>query len=280
MKKFLKKIFDIFMKPEMMILPGQLAFFIVLAIFPLLTLIGYVGSNISLFSNTFISLLNNILPVDVAGIIIPFLSQSKITGNVAFFMIIGFYLMSNGTNSLIVTSNELFGIKHDPFLKRRIKAFFMIILLMALFIFDVLVLAYGNIIVKEIISLEIFVDVSDKLYNVFILLKWPVAFICIFWIIKLIYSIAPDERIESRFMNKGALFTTLGWIIVTAIYSLYISNFANYQMFYGGVTTIIVMMIWIYMLSYILVMGIAINTTDYNIEQKDIHKIEENEQVS
>jgi len=93
MKKFLKKIFDIFMKPEMMILPGQLAFFIILAIFPLLTLIGYVGSNISLFSNTFISLINNILPADVANIIIPFLVQSKITGNVAFFMIIGFYLM-------------------------------------------------------------------------------------------------------------------------------------------------------------------------------------------
>ena len=167
MKKFLKKIFDIIMKPEMMILPGQLAFFIVLAIFPLLTLIGYIGSNISLFSNTFVSLMDNILPTDVANIIIPFLSQSKITGNVAFFMIVGFYLMSNGTNSLIVTSNELFGIKHDPFLKRRIKAFFMIILLMALFIFDVLVLAYGNIIVKEIISLEIFADVSEKLYSIF-----------------------------------------------------------------------------------------------------------------
>ncbi len=278
MKKFLKKIFAIFMKPEMMILPGQLAFFIILAIFPLLTLIGYVGSNISLFSNTFVSLINNIVPSDVANVILPFMTESKITGNIAFFMIVGFYLMSNGTNSLIVTSNELYGIQHDPFLKRRIKAFFMIILLMALFIFDVLVLAYGNVIVKEIISLEIFADVSDKLYRIFILLKWPVAFICIFWIIKLIYAVAPDESIASKYMNKGALFTTIGWIITTAIYSLYISNFANYKMFYGGISTIIVMMIWIYFLSYILVMGIAINTADYNEKQKDIHKIEKKSQ--
>ena len=156
MKKFLKKIFNIFMKPEMMILPGQLAFFIILAIFPLLTLIGYIGSNISLFSNAFVSLMNNILPEDVSNVLMPFLTNSHITGNVAFFMIIGFYLISNGTNSLIVTSNELFGIKHAPFLKRRTKAFFMIILLMALFIFNVLVLAYGNVIAKHIISLEIF----------------------------------------------------------------------------------------------------------------------------
>ena len=130
MKKFLKKIIDIFMNPAMMILPGQLAFFIVLALFPLLTLIGYIGSNISLFSNAFLSIMDNIIPTEILNVLLPFITESHITGNVAFFLIIGFYLISNGTNSLIVASNELFGIKHDPFLKRRIKAFFMIILLM------------------------------------------------------------------------------------------------------------------------------------------------------
>lgn len=266
------------MKPEMMILPGQLAFFIILAIFPLLTLVGYIGSNISLFSNAFISIMNNLVPPDISNVLLPFMTESKITGNIAFFMIIGFYLISNGTNSLIVASNELFGIPHAPFLKRRIKAFFMIILLMGLFIFNVLVLAYGNVIAKEIINLEIFSGISDKLYNIFVLLKWPVAFICIFWVIKLFYALAPDARIPSKYMNKGALFTTIGWIIVTAIYSFYISHFANYQMFYGGISTIIVMMIWIYFLSYILVMGIAINQANYSIDKKNEHKNKESGQ--
>ena len=159
MKAFMKKAYNIFMKPEMMILPGQLAFFLILSIFPLLTLIGYVGSNISMFSSSFKSLMYSIFPTSVAEILIPFMSSGAITGNIAFFMIIGFYLISNGTNALIVTSNELFHIQHAPFLKRRTKAFFMIILLMALFIFNVLVLAYGNIIVREIISLNVFENI-------------------------------------------------------------------------------------------------------------------------
>ena len=271
MKKFTKKIYDIFMKPEMMILPGQLAFFIILAIFPLLTLIGYVGSNITLFSNYFSSAISNVLPEGVANVLIPFLTSSEINGNIAFFMIIGFYLISNGTNSIIVTSNELFGINHAPFLKRRTKAFFMIILLMSIFIFNVLVLAYGNIIVKQIISLEIFANINKTLLAVVLLLKWPVAFVCIFWMIKLIYTLAPDEQIPSKYMNSGALFTTFGWIVTTALYSIYISNFANYRMFYGGISTIIVMMIWIYMLAYIIVMGIAINVADYEEDKKN-HK--------
>ena len=69
-------------------------------------------------------------------------------------------------------------------------------------------------------------------------------------------------------MNYGALFTTLGWVIITALYSYYISHFANYTMFYGSISTIIVMMIWIYFLSFVLVMGIAINSNVYNNTKK------------
>lgn len=268
MKNFLKKILELITRPEMKVLPGQLAFFIILAIFPLLTLIGYIGSNISLFSTAFVSALNDFLPNDVAEIILPFVTESKITGNIAFFMIVGFILVSNGTNSLIIASNELFGISGDDVLKRRIKAFFMIILLMALFIFIILVLAYGNVLAKLIISQSIFSEVSDQLYFIFILLKWPIAIALIFFAIKLLYSVAPDDKIPSKFMNYGALFTTLGWVIITALYSYYISHFANYTMFYGSISTIIVMMIWIYFLSFVLVMGIAINSNVYNNTKK------------
>ena len=268
MKSFLKKILELITRPEMKVLPGQLAFFIILAIFPLLTLIGYVGSNISLFSTAFVSTLNSVLPTDIANIVLPFVTESKITGNIAFFMVVGFILVSNGTHSLIIASNELFGISSDNILKRRIKALFMIIILMALFIFIILVLAYGNVLAKFIISQSIFADISDKLYTIFILLKWPIAIGLIFFAVKLLYSIAPDDKIPSKFMNYGALFTTLGWVIITALYSYYISNFANYTMFYGSISTIIVMMIWIYFLSFVLVMGIAINSNAYNASKK------------
>ena len=272
MKKYLRKMFDIFMKPEMMILPGQLAFFIIMAIFPLLTLIGYIGSNITLFSNSFSTMMDSVLPKGVADILIPFLTSSHINGNIVFFMVIGFYLISNGTNSLIITSNALFGIEHAPFLKRRIKAFFMIILLMAIFIFTVIVLAYGNIIVREVINLKIFSNISKTLFMIFLLIKWPIAFICIFWMIKLIYTLAPDAPIPSKYMNTGALFTTFGWIVVTGLYSIYIGSFANYSMFYGGISTIIVMMMWIYFLAYIIVLGIAINVTEYDEDKKSNKK--------
>lgn len=268
-KSYLKRILNLITRPEMKILPGQLAFFLILAIFPLLTLFGYIGSKMLFFIEPLINTIGEIIPDNVMQIILPFIENSHITSNVLFFMIVGFILVSNGTYSIIITSNELYNIKNDDYIKDRVKAFFMIILLMFLFIFIVVVLAYGNIIIENILNLKIMQSLSNNIYFVFVLLKWPVAFVLIFWILKIIYTISPDEKISSKFMNKGALFTTICWIVTTSIYSYYVSNIANYSLFYGSISGIIVMMIWIYILTYIFVMGIAINADEYNRFKKE-----------
>lgn len=272
-KSYLRRIFNLITRPEMKILPGQLAFFLVLAIFPLLTLFGYIGSKMLFFIEPFIDILNKFVPENVMQIILPFVENNHITGNVLFFMIIGFILVSNGTYSIIVTSNELYNIKDDDYIKDRVKAFFMIILLMFLFVFIFVVLAYGNLIINKLLELEFFSSISNNIYFIFVLLKWPIAFVLIFWILKIIYTISPDEKISSKFMNKGALFTTVCWIITTSVYSYYVSNIANYSLFYGSISGIIVMMIWVYILTYIFVMGIAINADEYNLFKKENNKL-------
>lgn len=278
LKSYLKRIYDIIMRPEMKILPGQLAYFLILSIFPLLTLLGYIVSKITLLSLPFIDVMQKIIPSNFTKIILPFLDGSNISGNVTLVMIVGFVLVSNGTHSIIVTSDELFGIKYDDYLKRRIKAFFMIFILLFLFVFILIVLAYGNIILNYLTDLSFLKEFKDKIYIIFVLIKWPVAFILFFWILKLLYTMSPDEQISSKFMNKGAFFTTIGWIITTFVYSYYVSNFANYSLFYGSLSGIIVMMIWVYMLSFIFVMGIAINAEGYLNYKKRIKnkKIEKN----
>lgn len=262
-KNYLKRIFDLIMKPEMKILPGQLAYFLILSIFPLLTVLGYIGSKISLLSGPFIGIVEKFLPSSLTNIILPFLLDSNISGNVVFVMLVGFILVSNGTHSLIITSDELYGIDYGDYLKRRVKAFFMIFILLFLFAFVLIFLAYGNIIFNHIMNLSFLENFRDQIYFVFMLIKWPISFTLFFWILKLLYTIAPDEEISSKFMNKGTLFTTAGWIITTFIYSYYVSNFADYSLFYGSLSGIIIMMIWIYILSFIYVMGIAINAEEY-----------------
>ena len=143
----------------------------------------------------------------------------------------------------------------------------MIVILVTLFLFVIVVLAYGNIILKALIDILSLNNISDKIYSLFVILKWPVAMIIMFFAIKLIYVLAPDWKILSKNTTKGALFTTVGWTISTAVFSYYVTHFANYDIFYGSLSNIVILMIWVYVISYILVVGIAINVKEYRDDE-------------
>ena len=95
--------------------------------------------------------------------------------------------------------------------------------------------------------------------KVFKLLNGPISWIIIFLFIKLIYTLAPDRKVNRHAINTGALFTTLCWIGTTSLYAYYINHFANYSVFYGALANIVVLMLWIYFLSYFFVIGMAMN---------------------
>ena len=271
-KAILKRLYLVIEKPQMRILPGNLAFFLVLSIIPI---ISFIASYFSLSIDSLVSFLRSALPNEINEILLPFIQGKGIDGNIIFYMITGFIVASNGAHSIILTSNILYDIPHSEFLKRRIKALFLTVLLVNLFIFVIVFLAFGNVIVRFILDLQFMEKVSKSVYYIFVFLKWPIAFFLIFFLIKMIYTMAPDKKIPSHYVNKGAMFTTLAWSLVTAFYSYYVSHFTNYDIFYGSLSGIVVLMMWIYILSYILVVGIAINTEVYKVNSIEENKIEE-----
>lgn len=273
-KNILTKLYNFIRKPEMLILPGNLAFFLVLSVFPIIILIGLIASTFSLSLDSIVAFINENLPRQIFDIITTFIIGKGIDFNVGFFTVTAFVLASNGPHSIIVTSNTLYNFEQGSYLNRRIKALILTILLVLLFIFIIVVLAFGNIIVKAIFEIGILKNLSSFAYSMFVYLKWPIAFFIIFFSIKLLYTIAPDYNIPSRYVNKGAIFTTLGWILTTAIYSYYVTHFSKYDIFYGSLSNIIILMMYIYFLSYILVLGIAINSSSY--EMLKISSMDEN----
>ena len=98
-------------------------------------------------------------------------------------------------------------------------------------------------------------------------------FFMIFIAIKVIYTIAPNVTIPSKSVNKGALFTTIIWGATTFIYSFYVTHLANYSKFYGNLSNLIILMIWIYWMSYIFVLGMTINNYKLNEELEKTSKI-------
>ena len=129
--------------------------------------------------------------------------------------------------------------------------------MIVLFLFILIVPLFGDTIIKLVENLNI--RSKSSIVLLINVLKGPISWFIIFFFIKILYTMAPDKKIPSSQTTYGALFTSIGWIIATFIYSIYINNIANYSLFYGSLANIIVLMLWTYLLAYIFTIGLALN---------------------
>lgn len=258
-KRGIHNFFKVLKRPEMEILPGHLAFSFVLSLVPSLTILTYIATMLH-FDMSFISdFMKNAFSEDFANLLLGTNMAIKADLNFFITLIVGYVIASNGAASLITSSNMIYGIKNDSFLKRRIKSFIMILIIILLFVFLLIFNVFGD----KIIEMFGLMDISKiMLVNITLIisvLKGPISWFIIFLFIKILFTMAPDKKIQAREVNKGAIFTSIGFVIVTYIYSAYTTNFAKYDVFYGNLASIVVLMIWFYLLSYIITIGLAFN---------------------
>ncbi|MBQ4584412.1 MAG: YihY/virulence factor BrkB family protein [Bacilli bacterium] len=258
-KEFLSSVFVVLKRPELKVLPGQLAFFFVLSIVPTITLLGYFTSYLNISSDFVFNFISKALNSDIASLVCNTITNPDVGLRFYFSILIAYYFASNGAASMIVTSNAIYGIKDSSFLKRRLKAFVMTIFLIILFIFILVVPLFGERIIELIKYVNLNANITEIITAVFSFMKGPVSWIIIFIFIKLLFTLAPDRKLPSKNVNYGAIFTSVMWIIVTSIYSFYINHFAAYDVFYGSLANIVILMVWFYLLSYIFTIGIALN---------------------
>ncbi|MDD3048744.1 MAG: YihY/virulence factor BrkB family protein [Bacilli bacterium] len=270
--KFWKEVKKVINKPIMRILPGQLAFYLVLSIIPIVYLVGIIGSMFNLSVDSFIEFIKTSFPASTSNLIIPIISGTGLDWSVLFFIISAFLMASNGAHSIIIISNTLYEIKNGNYLKRRFKALIVTIIIVILIGFTIIVPAFGNIILNSIKNLDNIKPVFNNILLIYNIIKIPLSIIFIYFFIKLIYTAAPDKQIKSKDCTLGAVFTTLGWVITTQVYSYYASHFTRYDIFYGSIANLIILLLWIYLLSYIFVFGLALNASITSSNEEELAK--------
>lgn len=279
-KIFFKTLYEIVNRPEMEVLPGHLAFYFMMMLIPLLTLLGSILTNFELVSTSISQVIYGHLPSSIADIVISVSRQDVSNLSLWIILVPTLILASNGTYSMIITSNSVYKVRPKgnvilAYIKDRTKAFIMLVVLIFIFLFLILVPTLGNVIFKIIGNIVTNENiVNNTYYIIFKILKYPVTFLFVFLSIKVLYVMAPDTKIKMKDTNIGAFFTSLTWVIVTLGYSYYIQYFSSYETFYGGLSSLLFLMLWIYLLSYMFVLGIALNASK---ARGELQMIEEND---
>ena len=267
-KTFFKRLMSNISKPEMKILPGQLAFYIVLTFAPLAALFVTILGMFNLDTTYINDVMFNHLPSSVVDMLVG-VSATKVTFSMKslFWLVPMIYIVSNGMDSVIVASNYIYKLENEKAIKRRIRAIIMFFILALLLMFIVLVPVLGNVIFKIVGNLILGRDLESFAFVIFNLLRYPISFLLIYLAVKVLYVIAPNAKIDSKNVSYGAIFTTVLWIIGSDVYTYYVENYSNYSNVYGGISGVIILMLWVYFLSYVFVLGIGLNVSKYQISK-------------
>lgn len=275
-KGYFKKLFKILEKPEMAILPSNIAFNLILALIPLLTIIVLIASSFNISIDMVTQLVESFIPKQVSGIIVDVISGKGFDTNIGLSNFFAFFLASNGTYAVINASDTLYKIDNKDKIKKRISSLIILIIIIMLMLFLMLVPIFGENILAIMHRAKMFEAYIDEIIVVYNVLKWPLTLFIIYFNIKLIYTIAPSKNIKSKETTYGAMFTTIMWIISTVIFKFYLTYFARYDIIYGNLSSIIILLVWCYFLSYIFVLGLAINAS----QREQVEFLEETKKLA
>ena len=269
MKERIRNFNKLLVGKELGILPGNLAYSFVLSVIPILTLLFYILTSFHLPLVYIQDLINSAFPKTIANFLQPIFADT-ISINSIITLILSLFVMTNSCNSIIIASNTIYNFENSGILRRIIKSLVLSIILILLIAFIMIVPLFGRSIINLIGVFTDFVE-NNRVFidNLYTLLQFPVSLLVMYFIIKLVYKIAPDERVPAKYMTKGSLFTTISWLLVTILFSYYINNIARFDLVYGNLSNIIILLIWFYILAYIFVIGLYMNK---NNAQKGIEK--------
>lgn len=80
----------------------------------------------------------------------------------------------------------------------------------------------------------------------------------------LIYKFLPNRKDKFRKQIPGAIFTAIGWMVISWIFSVYVDVFQGFSSMYGSLTTIVLIMLWMYFCMYSILLGGEVNIVMYD----------------
>lgn len=251
-----------FKRDEVPELGSQLAFNLVLSFFPflifLMTLIGHTA----LDGMKVLISLSRILPESVYQLTKNTVLEVVGTRNsklMSFSLFITLWAASSGFNAVIKGLNNAYGIKESrSFVRVRVISMLCTIGLAFLIILVGLLLVFGNILWNAAAGRLAFLN---ELSMVWSMTRYAVSVSANIGIFALLYRYAPNKRPTWNEVFPGALFSTAGLMLVSAVFAYYVNNFANYSIIYGSLGAIIVLLVWLFLVSVIVIMGGEVNAS-------------------
>lgn len=255
----------------------SLAFSFLLALFPsiifIFTLIPYIPIND--FQNRLLTLLQNVLPTstyEAASSTIEDIILQQHGGLLSFGFLFALFVSADGVLAMIKWFNRSFhGKETRPAWKVRLLSIGLTIMLATMVTMAISLIVASEFLFSYIAQKQVFVNFFQIVLIHFA--RWVILLGLCFTAISLLYYFGPAKREKMKFITAGSSLATLLIVITSLGFNFFITHFGSYNKLYGSIGTLIIILIWLFINSMVLLVGFELNVSIRKAAKKKVNPL-------
>lgn len=265
-KQFFSRLYEKAFDEDIFSSAAQVAFYFSFALFPLLlfliSLIGMVLSSADDLRSELFYYLRQIMPYSAYELVqttINEITKSSSGGKLTLGFFIALWSASAGVDSIRVALNSVYNLKEKrAWWKTKLISLSFTFIITTLISIVLAIVFYGW---KFIVFVLSFLSLPIPEGFLLILIQWVAILILLLLVFDLLYSFIPSHSpFKWEWITPGAIIGIILWLILSFSFRLYLNYYNTYSKMYGSLGAVIILMLWLYLTSLVILIGGLINT--------------------
>lgn len=250
---------------------SSMAFSFFLAIFPaiifLFTLIAYIP--IENFQDQLLTLLKEFMPhnaYEASRETIEDIVKQRRGGLLSIGFILALFFATNGINAMIEAFNRTYHqVRRRKPIQQRFVAILLTVILSILLFMSIALIIFSQVVMSYLVKTGF---LSRDHYNLLVFVNWLISVALIYFACAFVYFLGPSRQTRFGFFSPGSSLATILVILTSVGFSIYINNFNQYNKLYGSIGTLLIIMLWLYINSFILLIGFELNVSIESVKNQ------------
>jgi len=191
--------------------------------------------------------------------------------SLGFFMAL--FFATNGFKSIMTAfETSYYNKEQRAYIKTQFVAIFLLMITVTVTIITIGLITFNRVFLDFLIQYSFLKNDQFYyylIYNVNVLLQ----VLMVFFSVSFIYYYAPINRKQYRFISAGSTFATVLYFFTFIAFDEYITHFSKYNVLYGSIGTLIIILMWIYVNAIVLLIGFELNASIKTVRKSDLFSI-------
>ena len=238
---------------------AQSAFFILLSFIPFMMLLLNIIQYTPLTEEAVSSAVMSIIPEDFHGVVKTIIMEiyRRSSAILPVSAIIALWSAGKAITSLTYGLNTVYHVKETRnYFVNRLRSMLITLFFIGAFLVTLVLMVFGRSIQQALT--EYFPAVAE-FTGMLLSLRTVITMAALMFTFVLMYRFVPNRKVSFESQIPGALVTTISWQILSVGFSFYLEYFPGVTRMYGNLTTMILLMLWVYFCMYLVLVGAEIN---------------------